>query len=167
LYDDVTTALVTVSGSCPVVVVLDDLHWADAASLRLLEFAARHTWFERLLLVGTYRDVEVDVPGHPLQPLILPLVAKATTVTLTGLELHDVAALISRTAGSEPDRAGHRGASAHRRQPLLRGADRAALAQRRLRHRRRARGARRPAAQDRTAGGARAAPAHHRIRSRT
>ena len=41
------------------VVVLDDLHWADPASLRLLEFAAQHTWFERLLLIGTYRDVEV------------------------------------------------------------------------------------------------------------
>ncbi|GAA2108383.1 ATP-binding protein [Actinomadura alba] len=103
LYDAVTSALVSVSQSRPVVVVLDDLHWADAASVRLLEFAARHTWFERLLLVGTYRDVEVELAEHPLRPLMLSLVAKATTVTLTGLDRDEVGALMLRTAGDEPD----------------------------------------------------------------
>jgi predicted ATPase len=43
LYDAVTSALVAASQRRPVVVALDDLHWADAASLRLLEFAAQHT----------------------------------------------------------------------------------------------------------------------------
>ncbi|SEC81431.1 AAA ATPase domain-containing protein [Amycolatopsis tolypomycina] len=103
LHDAVTTALAAAAHDRPVVVVLDDLHWADAASLRLLEFAARHTWFERLLLVGAYRDVEVDAPGHRLHDLVLPLVAKATTVTLTGLAPDEVAELMSRTAGTEPD----------------------------------------------------------------
>jgi hypothetical protein len=103
IYDAVTTALVTVSHHRPVVVVLDDLHWADTASLRLLEFVARHTWFERLLIIGTYRDVEVDATGHPLRPLMAPLVAKATTVTLTGLARDEVGALIARTVGREPD----------------------------------------------------------------
>ncbi|WP_134732850.1 ATP-binding protein [Amycolatopsis nivea] len=102
LPDAVTRALVTVAQDRPVVVILDDLHWADPASLRLLEFAARHTWFERLLLIGTYRDVEVDAPSHPLHELMLPLVAKATTITLTGLDETGVAELMSRTAGVEP-----------------------------------------------------------------
>ncbi|WP_405796846.1 ATP-binding protein [Streptomyces sp. NBC_01506] len=103
VYDAVTTALVTISQHRPVVVVLDDLHWADTASLRLLEFAAQHAWFERLLLIGTYRDVEVDTPGHPLQQLILPLVARATAaVTLTGLDRDDVGALLALTTGREP-----------------------------------------------------------------
>jgi AAA ATPase domain len=102
LYDAVTNALVSVSQRRPVVVVLDDLHWADTASLKLLEFAAQHTWFERLLLVGTYRDVEVEASGHPLRSLMTPLVAKATTVTLTGLDRDGVGALIARTAGREP-----------------------------------------------------------------
>lgn len=104
VYDAVTTALVTVSQQRPVVVVLDDLHWADTASLKLLEFAAQHAWFERLLLIGTYRDVEVEAPGHPLQQLILPLVARATTtVTLTGLDRDDVGALLALTTGREPE----------------------------------------------------------------
>ncbi|QTA33151.1 AAA family ATPase [Streptomyces sp. CA-256286] len=103
LYDAVTTALVTVSQSRPLVVVLDDLHSADPASLRLLEFAAQHAWFERLLLIGTYRDVEVEAPGHPLQQLILPLVSRASaTLTLTGLGRDEVGALMSVTTGREP-----------------------------------------------------------------
>ncbi|WP_410604631.1 ATP-binding protein [Amycolatopsis sp. lyj-90] len=103
LYDAVTSALVAASQERPVVVVLDDLHWADPASLRLLEFAAQHTWFERLLLIGTYRDVEVETTDHPLRSLMLPLLAKATSVTLTGLEPDEVSALMARTAGTEPD----------------------------------------------------------------
>ncbi|GGO01883.1 ATP-binding protein [Micromonospora parathelypteridis] len=103
LYDGVTAALVAVSQHRPVVVVLDDLHWADPASLRLLSFAAQHTWFERLLLIGTYRDAEVESGEHPLRPLLMPLVAKATTITLTGLSRDEVAALMTRTAGREPE----------------------------------------------------------------
>ncbi|MET7372384.1 ATP-binding protein [Micromonospora arida] len=103
LYDAVTAALVAVSQQRPVVVVLDDLHWADPASLRLLGFAAQHTWFERLLLVGTYRDAEIESGEHPLRPLLMPLLAKATTITLTGLSRDEVAALMARTAGRAPD----------------------------------------------------------------
>ncbi|WP_244210028.1 ATP-binding protein, partial [Streptomyces nanshensis] len=103
LYDAVTTALVTISQSRPLTVVLDDLHSADPASLRLLEFAAQHAWFERLLLIGTYRDVEVEAPGHPLQQLILPLVSRASaTLTLTGLGRDEVGALMAVTTGREP-----------------------------------------------------------------
>jgi hypothetical protein len=102
IYDAVTSALVAISQQRPVAVVLDDLHWADPSSVRLLEFVAQHTWFERLLLVGTYRDVEVEATDHPLAPLMLPLLAKATTVTLTGLDRDEVEALMTRTVGVEP-----------------------------------------------------------------
>ncbi|PZG14695.1 ATPase [Micromonospora craterilacus] len=102
LYDAVTTALVAVSQRRPVMVVLDDLHWADAASMRLLRFAAQHTWFERLLFVGTYRDAEVESGDHPLRPLLMSLVAKATTISLTGLSRDEVGALMARTTGREP-----------------------------------------------------------------
>ncbi|MER7008807.1 AAA family ATPase [Dactylosporangium sp. NPDC000555] len=102
LHDAVTTALVAVSQRRTVVVLLDDLHWADPASMRLLQFAAQHTWFERLLLIGTYRDAEVESADHLLRPLLLPLTAKATTITLDGLSRDEVGALITRTAGREP-----------------------------------------------------------------
>ncbi|WP_119727037.1 ATP-binding protein [Thermomonospora amylolytica] len=103
LYDGVTSALVAASQRRPVMVVLDDLHWADAASVRLLEFAAQHTWFERLLLVGTYRDVEVEPTDHPLRPLLSALVSRATMITLTGLDRAAVGELMARTAGRRPD----------------------------------------------------------------
>ncbi|MEV0388427.1 AAA family ATPase [Nonomuraea sp. NPDC050643] len=96
LYDAVTGLLVEASRERPVVVVLEDLHWADAASLRLLEFVVRHAWFERLLVLGTYRDAEVD------GPLSLPLEAKATTLSLTGLDREGVGRLVARTTGVPP-----------------------------------------------------------------
>ncbi|MEU6039178.1 AAA family ATPase [Actinomadura sp. NPDC047616] len=103
VYDAVTSALVAVSQRRPVAVALDDLHWADAASVRLLEFVAQHTWFERLLLIGTYRDVEVEWDEHPLRSLLPSLAAKATVVTLTGLGRAEVGRLMHRTVGVQPD----------------------------------------------------------------
>ena len=103
LADAVTSALVVASQVRPVLVVLDDLHWADPASLHLLEFAGQHTWFERLLLAGTYRDAEVDTADGAVRALLAPVVAKATTVTLTGLGPAEVGALIARVAGREPE----------------------------------------------------------------
>jgi hypothetical protein len=102
LHDAVTTLLVTISRRTPLVVILDDLHWADAASVRLLEFVARHAWFERLLVIGTYRDVEVEAAGHPLGALLQPIVAKATSITLSGLDQDAVGVLLAQTAGREP-----------------------------------------------------------------
>ncbi|MFI7640628.1 ATP-binding protein [Nonomuraea sp. NPDC049400] len=95
LYDTVTGLLVDASRERPVVVVLEDLHWADAASLRLLEFVVRHAWFERLLVIGTYRDSEVGGA--------LPLEAKAITLTLTRLSREEVGRLVARTTGLPPD----------------------------------------------------------------
>ncbi len=103
LHDAVTTLLVTVSDDRPLVVVLDDLHRADPASVRLLNHLAHHVPFERILLVAAYRDVEAEAPGHPLARALTDLAAKATTVTLTGLDAAEVAVLMTRTVGREPE----------------------------------------------------------------
>lgn len=103
LLDSVTSGLVALSQRRPTVIVLDDLHWADAASLKLLGFVAQHTWFERLLVVGTYRDTEAEAVDHPAGPLLLPLVPRATVVSLTGLGRDEVADLMARTVGQRPD----------------------------------------------------------------
>jgi transcriptional regulator with XRE-family HTH domain/tetratricopeptide (TPR) repeat protein len=52
----------------PVAILVDDLHWADAATLELLTHLARHTAADRVLLLGTYRDAEVG-SAHPLRRL--------------------------------------------------------------------------------------------------
>ncbi len=53
----------------PRVIVLDDLHWADTPSLLLLRFAARELADTAILMLGTYRDVELR-RGHPLASLL-------------------------------------------------------------------------------------------------
>jgi predicted ATPase len=49
------------------VLVLEDLHWSDAATLDLLSFLARRPEAARLLVIGTYRPVDVIVREHPLK----------------------------------------------------------------------------------------------------
>lgn len=52
----------------PVTILLDDLHWADGATVELLTYLARNTAADRILLLGTYRDAEVGA-GHPVRKL--------------------------------------------------------------------------------------------------
>ena len=80
------------------VVFLDDLQWADAATLHLVEtMAAPRTGGQRLLLIGAYRDNEVDA-AHPLMLLVDALRkagAPPTTLTLAPLgpeHVHDLVA---------------------------------------------------------------------------
>ncbi len=51
----------------PLVVVLEDLHWSDAATIGLLAMLARRRDPARLLIVGTYRPAEVAAAAHPLK----------------------------------------------------------------------------------------------------
>jgi len=53
----------------PVVFVLEDLQWADRASLRLLHHLGRSTRGERVLVLGTYREMDLDVE-HPLNEIL-------------------------------------------------------------------------------------------------
>ena len=46
-------------------IILDDLQWADKSSLHLLQFLAREVSESRILVLGAYRDNEVD-EAHPL-----------------------------------------------------------------------------------------------------
>ncbi|MFJ9824874.1 ATP-binding protein [Streptomyces sp. NPDC101160] len=77
-------------GGEPLVAVLDDLQWADTASVLLLARLGRRAGHEPLLLLGTYRDVEL-APDHPLLSL-----TDADVVVLGGLAPADVAVLLDR-----------------------------------------------------------------------
>jgi DNA-binding NarL/FixJ family response regulator len=65
LFDAITSFFLNASLRQPVVLILDNLHWADRPSLLLLEFVAREITAARLLVLGTYRDVELS-RQHPL-----------------------------------------------------------------------------------------------------
>jgi DNA-binding CsgD family transcriptional regulator/tetratricopeptide (TPR) repeat protein len=60
LHAVVLDRLARASTSGPAVLVLEDIHWADRSTLALLAFLARHLRGERLLVVATYRNDEVD-----------------------------------------------------------------------------------------------------------
>jgi len=103
MCDTISRALLEVAQLRPVVVVLDDLHWADAASCRVLEFLVRHLALERLLIIATYRDIEVEYDDNPLRSALLALIPKATPVVLGGLDLESTARLIGHAADRRPD----------------------------------------------------------------
>jgi hypothetical protein len=60
LFEAVTQFFVNISKEVPLVVFLDDLQWFDDASMELLHHMARAITTERLLVVGAYRDLELD-----------------------------------------------------------------------------------------------------------
>ena len=72
LFDSITTFLKNVAQSQSLVLVLDDLQWADQPFLLLLEFLARQVPDSKIMLVGTYRDVEVH-RTHPLSNTLAQL----------------------------------------------------------------------------------------------
>jgi predicted ATPase/class 3 adenylate cyclase len=72
LFEGVAAFLANASAARPIALMLDDLHWADKPTLLLLQYLARNLRRERILIVGTYRDVELD-RAHPLADMVSAL----------------------------------------------------------------------------------------------
>jgi tetratricopeptide (TPR) repeat protein len=87
----------------PTVVLLDDLHWTDEASLQLLLHLAPRLDAMRLLVVGTYRDVELDVV-RPFARTLETLLRQrlATRISLHRLNESGVEQLLAAAGGSVP-----------------------------------------------------------------
>ncbi|MGH3491694.1 MAG: BTAD domain-containing putative transcriptional regulator, partial [Sciscionella sp.] len=101
VYDAVSGFLIRYSARRPLLLVLDDLQWADVPSLQLLEFLAARVEPTALLVVGTYRDT--DVAGTPALELALAGLARqssATRLPVRGLAPADVARLLAHTVGA-------------------------------------------------------------------
>ncbi|MET7994235.1 AAA family ATPase [Amycolatopsis sp. NPDC005232] len=77
LFDAVLGVLTEVAESRPVVILLEDLHWADSSTRNLLSFLASRLRAQRLLVVGSYREEDVH-RRHPLRGLLSELVRLAT-----------------------------------------------------------------------------------------
>ncbi len=91
----------------PVVLLLDDLHWADGPTLSLLRHVVTAGSSMRLLIVGTYRDS--DLPReHPLTALLADLHREqgVQRLKLTGLQAEDVLALMEAVAGQDMEEEG-------------------------------------------------------------
>ncbi len=90
-----TAALV----SRPAVLVLEDLHWADRPTLRLIRHLARHPELEGMLVIATYRD-EVDTERSELIER-LARTGRRSKIELSGFDDHEVRALVRATAPPE------------------------------------------------------------------
>ena len=103
LLDSLGAFLRRSSARRPLVLILDDLHWADEPSLLVLQFATREIASMRLLVLATYRDVELG-RQHPLEKTLAEVVRAASTgrVLLRGLTEHDAARCVELASGHRP-----------------------------------------------------------------
>lgn len=96
LFAVVSNALVALTTNQPLVLVLEDLHWADQGSLDLLRYVSRYIATGRLLLISTYRADELT-RRHPLFA-VLPLLvreAQAERIDLVPLDHAAVRSLVA------------------------------------------------------------------------
>ena len=108
LYAAVVGLLEETSRDSPVVLFLDDLHWADKPSLQLLRHVIANSSATPLLILGTYRDGELS-SAHPLTEALATLHREPTgvsTIDLKGLEDTGVIAFMESAAGHQLDEAG-------------------------------------------------------------
>ena len=101
LFDSVARLLRTASAEQPLLIVLDDLHWSDEPSLKLLEFVAHELNDYRLVVVGTYRDVGLP---PPLSKTLIELkrVRRFEGIPIRRLAKGEVSRLVELSAGIKP-----------------------------------------------------------------
>jgi len=107
LFDSVVHLILRISTSQPILIILDDLQWADPSSLGLLHYLARNMRSARALLVGIYRieELEEEVEGKSTLVDTLSLMRSEDLVEeilLDRLEKSDVKALLNAVLHSDP-----------------------------------------------------------------
>jgi DNA-binding CsgD family transcriptional regulator len=98
LFESVTATVAEAGDAAGLVIVLDDLHWADSSSAQLLAHLGRELAATRVLVVATYRDDEL-APESPAGDAVAELRRQRTTVPLRleGLSEAEVAAQLENT----------------------------------------------------------------------
>jgi len=97
LFEAVSQFVTNISKEAPLLVVLDDLQWTDQSSLLLLHYLARGLYRESLLLLGAYRDTDID-ERHPLPPVLTELNRERLlqSVQLKRMSFDDTSEMIRR-----------------------------------------------------------------------
>jgi DNA-binding SARP family transcriptional activator/Tfp pilus assembly protein PilF len=96
LWEATLELVTTLSKRSPLLLVMDDLHWADGSSRELLAYIMHHIRDQRILLIGTCRDVEL-APQDNLRTLITDLRREQAILTLAiqPLSLAQIGSLVS------------------------------------------------------------------------
>jgi class 3 adenylate cyclase len=107
LFEAVTDFLAEISHTDPVILVLDDIHWADKSSLLLLRHLLRSATPMRLFVLATYRDTDLD-RSHPLADVLADLRRQSGVerLDLDGLDVAEVTSLMEAAAGHDLDEPG-------------------------------------------------------------
>jgi tetratricopeptide (TPR) repeat protein len=104
LFEAVTDLIHRAAAERPIVLVLDDLHWAAPATIALLRHLLAADACQRLCVLGTYRDTEVD-RTHALGGLLADIhrIDGAERLALRGLDGQGVVDLLEAASGDELD----------------------------------------------------------------
>jgi class 3 adenylate cyclase/tetratricopeptide (TPR) repeat protein len=102
LFDNVTRFLQTLAGKRGLLLFLDDVHWADQGTLSLLHYLVRNVRGDRVLILGAYRELELD-RVHPLSRALVDWNRErvATRIALARLSHEDTGALLATLFGQD------------------------------------------------------------------
>jgi class 3 adenylate cyclase len=108
MFEATTSFLATLSARTPLLLLLDDLHWADKPTLLLLRHLVRSPRLHNVLFIGTYRETDL-ARTHPLSEMLAdfhrePAVAR---VSLRGLDGGEITALLEAIIQHSLGRRGH------------------------------------------------------------
>jgi len=98
LFDAVANFLKTLAHRRPLLIVVDDLHEADLASLAMLGFVARESHDASILIIGTYRDAEMRRSAERLK-LVEEILREGHQLPLAGLAKSEVADMVEARSG--------------------------------------------------------------------
>jgi tetratricopeptide (TPR) repeat protein len=104
LFFQYTELFLAAAAERPILLFIDDLHWADRASVSLLAHLGRRIADKSVLIVGTYRAADVDVTKHPIREARLELqrYGVAEEMTLDPLDKGALDAFIEEELGAPP-----------------------------------------------------------------
>ena len=102
LFNSVTEVLERLAGLAPLMVVVEDIQWADEATLLLLEHLARRVAQMPLLILATYRDTELDLGSALVRTLEeLRRTGSSYSSVLRPLDIAETAAMLLSVSGQE------------------------------------------------------------------
>ncbi|HVE97940.1 MAG TPA: AAA family ATPase [Mycobacteriales bacterium] len=109
LFDSICTMLLAAADTEPLLVRLEDLHWADRPSMLFIQHLVRRLRGGRVAVLATYRDTDLD-RGHPLAEVLgeWRRDRSCLRVRLRGLDRAEVGDLLAGVARHDLDAAGHR-----------------------------------------------------------